>query len=606
MRQALRRKPVPGQVARQASAFPLPAPVNGWISAANRAAPPPMSAVRLKNWFPTQTGIRLGGTSTLEATIGTGPVHSMFTYVSGSTKKLFAASETEIFDVTNVADPEVAPDPDVTGQSSGYYSAVPLTTAGGEYLTVLNDDDAPQHYDGTVWLPITGTSVYALDYDAETSAFSVGETVTGGTSGATATIVRVVDAGSTGRLYINALSGNFQDNETLTDGAGGSATADGDEGTAVLGAISNVTTSQLSQGWVYRNREYFVQRDTQSAWYLGAGAITGDADQLSLAGVFKRGGALLFGATWSLDAGDGVDDKCVFVSTEGEVAIYEGSYPDGDDWRIVGRYDMPRPLGKNAHEQTGGDLLILTEMGAVPLSAVQTKDPSALEAAAVSANIGPDWRAEFLARQGLPWEIVKWPSHNMMLVTLPVADDGDTDRCFVVNSLTGAWAEYSWQTRCAVLHDGWLYFGDNDGAIHQAEVGGDHSGANVYHEYVGHAEHLGAMGAYKSVLQCRASFLSGVPFEPKLSVSADYRVSLGSAPDAADTGDAGEWDVGLWDVAKWDQGTTPGQTTTRWVSVGLSGNVLMPQIQVTSGSTQTPDAELVQFDLMAETGGVVV
>ena len=40
-----------------------------------------------------------------------------------------------------------------------------------------------------------------LDYDASTGKFTPGNTLTGGTSGATATIVRVVKNGTTGRLF---------------------------------------------------------------------------------------------------------------------------------------------------------------------------------------------------------------------------------------------------------------------------------------------------------------------------------------------------------------------------------------------------------------------
>lgn len=66
-----------------------------------------------------------------------------------------------------------------------------------------------------------------INYDAETSAFTVGQTLTGGTSGATATIERVFDYGTTGTLGLSSISGTFVDDEALTDGAGGAAVANG-------------------------------------------------------------------------------------------------------------------------------------------------------------------------------------------------------------------------------------------------------------------------------------------------------------------------------------------------------------------------------------------
>ena len=66
-----------------------------------------------------------------------------------------------------------------------------------------------------------------LDYDAQTVDFTLGQTLTGATSGATALVVADSDSGATGTLTLRNIVGEFENNETITDGAGGSATADG-------------------------------------------------------------------------------------------------------------------------------------------------------------------------------------------------------------------------------------------------------------------------------------------------------------------------------------------------------------------------------------------
>jgi hypothetical protein len=66
-----------------------------------------------------------------------------------------------------------------------------------------------------------------LDYDGQTANFTVGATLTGQTSGATATILADVDGGTTGTLSLANVVGTFVDNETITDGSGGSATVNG-------------------------------------------------------------------------------------------------------------------------------------------------------------------------------------------------------------------------------------------------------------------------------------------------------------------------------------------------------------------------------------------
>lgn len=78
----------------------------------------------------------------------------------------------------------------------------------------------------------TGCGLFELTsadiaYDAQTANFTVGATLTGGTSGATAVILEDDDDGATGTLTVEQVHGVFQDNEAITDGSGGAAVANG-------------------------------------------------------------------------------------------------------------------------------------------------------------------------------------------------------------------------------------------------------------------------------------------------------------------------------------------------------------------------------------------
>ncbi len=77
--------------------------------------------------------------------------------------------------------------------------------------------------------------IQTLSYDAQSANFTAGKQLTGGTSGATATIVSDTDAGSTGTLTLSNITGTFQNNETITDdnSSPGSATVNGTAGGAV-------------------------------------------------------------------------------------------------------------------------------------------------------------------------------------------------------------------------------------------------------------------------------------------------------------------------------------------------------------------------------------
>ena len=69
-----------------------------------------------------------------------------------------------------------------------------------------------------------GSRFLALGYDAQTGDFTDGLTVTGATSGATGVITQIQDDGTTGFLRLKTLTGNFKENEIITDTATGSAT----------------------------------------------------------------------------------------------------------------------------------------------------------------------------------------------------------------------------------------------------------------------------------------------------------------------------------------------------------------------------------------------
>ncbi len=85
---------------------------------------------------------------------------------------------------------------------------------------------------GVGYATVDGTLNYFLHYDAETSDFTVGELVTGGTSGATGTILTIVTTDATsGKLELGIVTegagGAFQDNEALTGDNEGVATVNG-------------------------------------------------------------------------------------------------------------------------------------------------------------------------------------------------------------------------------------------------------------------------------------------------------------------------------------------------------------------------------------------
>jgi hypothetical protein len=485
------------------------------------------------NVFPTTRGVRVRGGRYKVATIGD-PVTTLFVYRSASSETIFAASDTDVYDISAFND-SVVPTAELSSRNSGIYSAEMMGTTAGEYLYIVNGADSAQLFDGSTWTEIDAVSTPS---------------------------------------------------------------------------ITGVATADLRYVWKHKNRLWFIEAGTKTAWYLPVDSVGGAAADFALDGVFELGGALLFGATWSQESGDGPDDRCIFVSDQGEVAVYAGTDPaSASTWALVGLYRMPPALGQDAHMKAGGDIVIATNGGLIPLSEVINKDPAILELSAVSHSIRPSWDMQSrVALAAKPWQIVKWPREQMIAIVMPTSDN----EVFVTNSATGAWGRYTgWDMQCAAIYGQQMYFGSEDGFIYQAERGGSDDGAAYTASWAYSPQDLGFPGALKVGNAMRATFAAGNEFIPQLSISEDYRVAFPSPPNAANdpASAAAVWDTGLWDTALWDAAALDVNEipiiTTGWVSQGSFGVTLVPQFQITMDSDNRPYIEFLSADVLFELGSVI-
>lgn len=533
----------------------FPAPVGGWIANVNLATPDARlpngqkvnGAAVLENWFPTATGIRVRRGSQQHAVIGldAAPVTALFTYISGSNRKLFAANESGIYDVTTPA------------QSSDLF----LVDDDGNFY-VDDDDD---------FLIVPGTPIEA--------AFTTG----GDWS--------VVQFSTSDGAYLRLVNG--VDTPLVYDG----------EEFLTTPAITGVTPTTLSNVWVYKNRLFFVQKDTMDAWYLEAGAIGGEATKFPLGGVFGRGGALLFGASWSLDA-NGLQEYCAFFSNEGEVAVYSGSNPgEADDWRLVGVYRIGKPRGPKAWIRAGGDLAVATDVGLVPLSQAVQRDYAALSPSAVSYPIEDEWNKFVRDRSARTWQCEVWPAKQMVVVALP-NEPGRQDEMLVANARTGAWAKYTnWGATCVAIFGDRMFFGTKNGRIMEAEVSGADGVTPYTAVCVPLFDPLKTPASLKTGLRARGVFRSPFAINAKLALQVDYNVRLPSAPDDTTEPSGSLWGTGVWGTALWGDNVET-NTYQNWRSTPGSGYALSVSTQVTSGSTVPPQVEMVQVDLTYEHGDV--
>lgn len=516
---------------RLAKPATFPAPIGGWVKNVNLATPdarrPDGSRVNgafvLENWFPTATGIRMRGGSSLFATIGDGSrdVTAMFTYSNGNNQKLFGATSNAIYDATAGGTVTSAAVGSLTG---GDWSVVQFATAGSTVLRAVNGVDTPQVYDGSTW--------------------------------------------------------------------------------STTPALTGTTVTALSHVWQHQRRLFFIQGGTLDAWYLAADAFGGALTKLPLGGVFKRGGSLLFGASWSLETGNGLNAQCVFVTTEGEAAIYQGTDPStAATWSLVGVYRIGKPRGPKAKIDAGGDLVIATDIGFVPLSQAVQRDYAALSPSAISYNIETAWNEAVAQRSSANWHCEVWPTKQMCMVALPTPS-GLKPTMFIANVRTGAWAPYTgWNGTCLQLFGSRMFFGSTGGKIIEAEVTGSDQGIPYTASCIPLFDPLRAPASLKTALAMRATVRAPAEVVPKLSLQADFVDRLPGQPDAALISAGDTWGVGIWGTAKWGTEAVL-KVFARWQSVAGSGYAIAPGVQVTSGSVTPPNLELVQVDVTYDQGDV--
>lgn len=369
-------------------------------------------------------------------------------------------------------------------------------------------------------------------------------------------------------------------------------------------AITGLTGGNLAFVWPFKSRIYGVQTNTLAAWYLDVNAIGGAATKFDLSSIFKYGGYLLCGTSWSISSNSGLYEVCAFITSEGEVAIYDGLYPGDTAWSLKGLYKISKPLGRRCIQKAGGDIAIMTEDGIVPMSSVMTLDQIALQNVAVTKPIAPAWRDAVVARQGLlGWQIATWPLQSMAIINLPKTSAGDATQ-FVANARTGAWAKYiGWDANCFAVYNNNLYYGSSDGRVMQADTGGQDDGKNYTWTVFPSYTDLGSPANVKHVKLVRPRVQASYAVTPQITIKTDFDTSLPPAPTASAAPQTGA----LWDSAIWDQSIWPPALfdLSSWNDAEGFGSVVSPVIQLTLSTATTPDVRLNSIEILYEVGNSV-
>jgi len=531
----------------------IPAPIGGLNARDPYSAMPETDAVSLVNWIPDTGGIksRKGYSEWAINFPGGKSVNTIFGYIPPGTTypggsfltdpttmpgKLFAATDTAIYDITGTTNAPTSSYALSGASNAGWMSTTQFTNSGGAYSVCCSETDGYLYYDGTTWnKPTMGTGT---------------------------------------------------------------------------GQIAGIDPGKFVFGLSFKNRLWFVERNSTRAWYLAPSSITGTANLFDFGAYFEHGGNLEYLARWTIDAGEGIDDYFVAVGSNGDVLVYQGADPSSiSTWALVGTWYIGQvPVGRRAFVQYGGDLILISGQGVYPISYVTRGGADFLQASAkeysskIRPLIGKDLSASFTTRG---WQALVHPTERTMLINVPNYG-AQNNRQYAMSTTQNSWCIFQNIPIYSIgTTAGFAFAGTVDGRVlllfngYQDDVpyaGG--TGAAIYGQIIPAFSYLSSPAQQKFVSLVRPCFLAAAPPNVTAGVNTNFDINNTGGTPAYTAPTTSTWDSAHWDSAVWSGAVSVYATWIGAGAIGFSASLAMTTATVA-------DTTLTAIDYVYTPGGVL-
>ena len=151
----------------------------------------------------------------------------------------------------------------------------------------------------------------------------------------------------------------------------------------------SASASTLKGVTTYKNRLYYFTGVDQNFYYSATvDTFQGNFTKFPVGLVGTFGGNLIQIGVLTVDGGEGQDDLLTLMMSSGEVLVYSGTDPSASSFALVGTFRIAEPVNEiRAMAKLGGDLIVATREGYLPLSQVFRQDLIGNRAAAISEKI---------------------------------------------------------------------------------------------------------------------------------------------------------------------------------------------------------------------------
>ncbi len=394
-------------------------------------------------------------------------------------------------------------------------------------------------------------------------------------------IFDVTASGAVGSASLSSLSnGRWQSTMFATAGGdflvicnGADSVRNFDGSSWTTPTINNVTSSTLINVCAHKSRLWFIQSGTLKVWYLPALSIAGDATAINLASECTRGGQLMAMASWTRDGGSGMDDVAVFVTSKGEALMYQGNDPaSASTWSLIGRYDIPPPIGRRCFIKLGADLCYLSTIGLLPFPALLGHTAAQTADVAMTSKVTGAFQDAFAASgTNYGWQVLEYPKRGLLFLNIPVSERA-TSYQYVMNMHTGAWCRFTGiNAGCMGILGDDLFFGGVVGQTYKYGINTvfDDDGEPISALLIPSFQAFGT-GARKRFTMVKPLVTAPTGYVPQVRILTDYNTNVPTSTPASFSATGPYWGTILWGTSLWGAGQ---RAQAKWQSVTGIGTV---------------------------------
>ncbi len=374
-------------------------------------------------------------------------------------------------------------------------------------------------------------------------------------------------------------------------------------------SLTGITASDIIQPQAWKGRLWFCLTNSTQVAYMGIGAISGTATTFDLGPLMSKGGYVNAIATWTIDFKQAVDEYLAFITSQGQVFVYEGTDPSTiNTFDLVGIYNLGTPIGRRCFLRISGNLWIITTDGVIPLTEMvtQVNDQTVAPRVAITSMImNAINQSVQLYQNNFGWQFISYPRGTLAVLNIPQTVS-ETSVQYVMNTITGAWCQFiGINANCWELYNDMLYFGSNDGRVYKWDVGsGDYVDApsvtsitatvQTAFNYFQTRGVIKRFTAIRPIINTDQSVTAGVGLNIDFGTGAPV-----STPSNVATSGA-QWDVAIWDQSVWPSNSGLIANWTTVDGIGICASIISTVATSDNGNVNGVTLQLNGWDLRLE------